>query len=64
VTAAKIIEEIKHLPPQEQAKVVEYVQQLSQDSTPQVRYMDKKDFDVAAHAVFEKYDDLLRRLSQ
>lgn len=64
MTAAKIIEEIKHLPKQEQAKVVAYVRDLAGEIPGQAQYMHKDTFDSAANEVFEKYDELLRRLSK
>ena len=63
MSAAEIIEQIKFLPPEERDRVVEFVQTLgSQPFT--VRHMDEDTFKAASDKVFEKYDDLLRRLAQ
>jgi hypothetical protein len=63
VSATEIIEQIKQLPPDEQAQVAEFVQSL-QSQPGQVRYMDEKTFKAAADRVQEKYDDVLRRLAK
>lgn len=62
MSAAQIIEEIKALPPEEKAQVVEFVNEIR--NQPQVQYMDEKTFAAAADAVFEKYPDLLKRLAE
>ena len=62
MSAAEIIEQIMQLPPEEQGKVVDFVEHLKQE--PKVECADNESFEKAADAVFAKHDGLLRRLAQ
>ena len=60
VTAAKIIEEIKRLPPDEQVKVVEYLQTLEAKDIPESFREGMKDIEAGRvvdmkQALFEPY---------
>ncbi|HEU5081545.1 MAG TPA: hypothetical protein VFT72_20195 [Opitutaceae bacterium] len=59
MTARDIIEHIKALPAEEQGKVLEFV-----TNELGLRTLDKSTFDEAAKQVFERHDELMRRLSQ
>ncbi len=63
MTAVEVIDEIKALPPQEKAKVIDFVQGLE---SPQrrVRTIDPKTFEEAARSVFDQHAELMQKLSQ
>lgn len=62
MTALEVIDQIKALPPDEQAKVVGFVQELSVEPTERVPAKDT--FEQAAQSVFEEHAELMKRLSQ
>ena len=62
MSAAEIIKEIKALPPQEQAQIVEFVKEMDGGQSA-VSYMDKETFEAAADKVFTKHSELLRKLA-
>jgi len=63
MTALEVIDQIRALPPLEQAKVREFVHQLeSGQSSP--RAANDQAFADAAKWTFEEHADLMRRLSQ
>ena len=62
MTATDIIHQIEGLPPNERAKVIDYVQQLAGDR--QVKYADQKDFEEAAEYVFTKHAKLFQKLAE
>jgi hypothetical protein len=62
MSAAEIIEQIKRLPPEEQRAVEEFINARSENDA--VKYADDAKFQAAADEVFEKYDNLLRKLAQ
>ncbi|MDB6149952.1 MAG: hypothetical protein JWQ44_1400 [Chthoniobacter sp.] len=65
MSAAEIIEQIKTLPADQQGEVLRYLQQSKPvESHGGVRYAEPAAFEAAAHRVFEKHDELLRRLAQ
>lgn len=63
MTAVEVIEQIKALPPQEKAKVIDFVQAMESDP-PSVRTLDPKTFERAARSVFERHSELMHKLSQ
>ena len=63
MTAVEVINEIKALPPQEKAKVIDFVQRL-ESTQPRVRTLDPRAFEQAARSVFERHDELMHKLSQ
>ena len=63
MTAVEVIDEIKALPPQEKAKVIDFVQRL-ESSQPRMRTIDPKTFEEAARSVFDQHAELMRKLSQ
>ncbi len=63
MTAVEVIDQIKALPPQEKAKVIDFLQRL-ESIPPHVPTLDPKAFEKAARSVFERHGDLMRKLSQ
>ncbi len=63
MTAVEVIDQIKALPPQEQAKVIDFVQGLEPDR-PRVRTLDAEAFKQASRTVFERHAELMHKLSQ
>ncbi|PTY06500.1 hypothetical protein DB347_10650 [Opitutaceae bacterium EW11] len=59
MTAHEVIQQIKTLPPQERAKVVDFV-----TKELRVKTMNKQTFDQASKQVFDRHAELMRRLSQ
>jgi len=66
VSAAEIIEQIKALPPNEKAAVVNFVHQMNVSETrPEgVRYVDRQALEASAEKVFDQHDELFRKLAQ
>jgi len=66
MSALEIIEQIKVLPPEEKAKVVDYVRQLQvgPSAMTEVRLMDQAEFNAAKERMFSKHADLLKKLAQ
>ena len=66
MSAAEVIELIKKLPPAEQQEVAVYLEKKKQAAPTErpVRYISKEKFDEIVPKVFEKHDELLRRLAQ
>ena len=65
MNAAEVIENIKKLPPDEQRRVFNFVEQHERASLglPPVRYATDEEFRSAANHVFEKHDELFRNLA-
>jgi hypothetical protein len=63
MTAVEVIDQIKALPPQEKAKVIDFVQALESD-TPRFRTLDPEAFEQAARSVFKRHAELMHKLSQ
>ncbi len=63
MTAVEVIDQIKALPAQELARVIDFVQGLE---SPQrrVRTVDPKTFEEAARSVFDQHAELMQKLSQ
>ncbi|MGH7959297.1 MAG: hypothetical protein ACREH8_20130 [Opitutaceae bacterium] len=59
MTAREVIDQIKTLPPQERAKVVDFV-----TKELRVRTMGDRAFNQAAKRVFSRHAELMRKLSQ
>jgi len=67
MTAAEIIEQIKALPPEEQAQVLDFIGKMRNESfapTKQIRYASADEVAAAGEKVLEQYKDVFRRLSQ
>ena len=65
MSAAELIEQIKALPPAEVEMVRRFLLNGEAESgAPAARYASDEEFDQAARRVFEKHDDLLRKLAQ
>ncbi|MBM3835091.1 MAG: hypothetical protein FJ403_17820 [Verrucomicrobia bacterium] len=66
MSALEVIEQIKALPPEEQAVVKDFVREMETkaSSSSDVRYMDDATFAVAKEQVFSKHAELLSRLAK
>jgi hypothetical protein len=64
MTTAEIIEEIKGLPPSEQWEFILFCCRLAKEREQEFKTMSDPEFRRAMGSVFEKYDDLLRRLAE
>jgi hypothetical protein len=62
MTARVIINQIKALDPEEQAKVLDFLEEVK--LAHQGREMESKIFQRSAQDVFTRHSDLLRKLSQ
>ena len=59
-----VIEQIKKLPPEEQAQVIEYIEELKGQNTIDVRHLDDKTFKRTADKVFSKHAKLFEKLAK
>lgn len=66
MNALDVIEQIKALPPAEQAQVVDFVHKLRIPAMEEasVPSADEEAFKTAAERVFDRYDELFRKLAQ
>ena len=64
MSALEIIEQIKALPPKEQAEVFDFVRNMNGSSAPQITYADPKTVAANSERIFDKYDDLFRKLAK
>jgi len=68
MSAAEIIEQIKALPLEEQMKVLAYICEVERQSDPTndqcVRYADDKTFEEVAERIFERHDELFKKLAE
>ena len=62
MTAHAIIEQIKALPPEEQAKVIDFLEQVKAVQT--VRTMKPETFEQSAKRVFDRHAELMQKLSR
>ncbi len=62
MTAAQVIDQLKALPPEERAKVVEYLHEM--EATRPERVMDRSTFERATGQVFDRHAELMRKLSK
>ena len=60
--AHDVIDQIKALPPEEQAKVVDFIEEVK--ALQRVKYADQVSFADAAQWVFAEHAELMRKLSQ
>jgi hypothetical protein len=60
MTALEVIQQIKALPPEERAKVIEFVHAATTGETKEI----DADFSEAAKWVFQEHRELMRKLSQ
>ncbi len=58
MTAVEVIDQIKALPPQEQARVIDFVQGL-EPGRPRVRTLDAEAFKRSSRSVFEWHAELM-----
>ncbi len=66
MSATEVIEQIKILSPQERALISDFIRQLDapQPPEPLSKQIDRNELDAAASKVFDRYDDLFRKLAQ
>ncbi len=64
VTATALIDQIKALPLDEQAKVIDALEELKSAQVPRVRSLDPKTFEQTTQRVFERHAALMQKLSQ
>ena len=62
MTAREVIEQIKALPPEERARVIDFVEEVR--ALQHVRYADRQSFDEAAAWTLSEHAELMRKLSQ
>jgi hypothetical protein len=62
MTARGVIDQIKALPPEEQAKVIEFLEEVK--TAQRVGTMSSKTFEEAAKRVFDRHAELMQKLSQ
>jgi hypothetical protein len=62
VKAREVIDQIIALPPEEQAKVVEFIEEVK--ASQQGKHRSKASFEEAANWVFAEHQELMRKLSQ
>jgi hypothetical protein len=66
VSAQEIIEQIKALPANERAAVADFVRELERTpgATPTVSYIDPAAVEANMDKMFDRYDDLFRKLAK
>ena len=66
MSAQEIIEQIKALPPTERAAVADFVRELESKptGTPTVSYIDPAAVEANMDKMFDRYDDLFRKLAK
>ncbi len=62
MTAHEVIDQIRALPPEEQAKVLEFIEEVK--TAQRLKQADDNSFSAAADWVFREHSDLMRKLSQ
>jgi hypothetical protein len=62
MTTSEVIDQIKALPPEEQAKVIGFIEEVK--ATLRVSSADAASFAAAADWVFKEHSELMRKLSQ
>jgi len=65
MTAIEVIDQIKILPPEERAKVVDFfIHEIEAAQPLDVRHAEDKTFEQASKWVLREHTDLLRKLAQ
>ena len=66
MSAQEIIEQIKALPATEQAAVADFVRDLERHPSggPKVSHIDPAEVEANMDKMFDRYDDLFRKLAQ
>jgi hypothetical protein len=60
--AHEVIDQIKAMSPEEQAKVIDFIEEVK--TSQRVKYADDKSFADAAQWTFKEHAELMRKLSQ
>ncbi|HSH94869.1 MAG TPA: hypothetical protein VK968_12035 [Roseimicrobium sp.] len=64
MSAQEIIEQIKALPPQERAVVVDFVQHLDEPGAVKQGPISESELHDAADRIFSRHDELFRKLAK
>jgi hypothetical protein len=66
MSALEVIEQFKALPPQEKAVVMDFIHKMGTPPASEVpvHYADSKSVAETAEKIFDRYDDLFRKLAQ
>ena len=67
MSASEIIEQIKILPVEEKARIVDFVHQMEAAGllvTRSIRYASREQVKAASEKVFQKHEEVFRRLAQ
>ena len=66
MSATEIIEQIKTLPPLEKAQVAEFFHglEIAGEETVEHLHADRKNLETSAEQIFDRYDDLFRKLAK
>ena len=62
MTARAVIEQIKALPPEEQAKVIDFLEEVK--AVRQVRTIPSATFEESSKRVFDRHAELMQKLGQ
>lgn len=62
MNAHELIDQIKAMPPEEQAKVIDFIEEVK--ALQRVKYADDKSFAEASQWAFNEHAELMRKLSQ
>jgi hypothetical protein len=62
MTAGAVIEQIKALPPEEQAKVIDFLEEIK--AVRQIRTMNPDTFNESSKRVFNRHSELMQKLSR
>ncbi len=62
MTARVVIEQIKALPPEEQAKVIDFLEEVK--AVGRVRTMKPEMFEESSQRVFDRHSELMQKLSR
>ena len=66
MSAQEVIEQIKALPPQERARVVDFMHRLEavSEATDDTHHIDRTTLEVSAEQIFDRYDGLFQKLAK
>jgi hypothetical protein len=68
MSALEVNEQIKALPPEEKAAVLDFIHKMEavsgQAPTPELRSVDRTTLETTSEKIFDRYDDLFRKLAQ
>lgn len=62
MNAREVIDQIKSMPPEEQAKVIDFIAEVK--AAQSAKYADQQSLDAAAKWTFSEHAELMRKLGQ